>query len=69
MWIKDENGNWRRVHHTLTQDALDTIAQELERRYAAGEPRLDIEEYRHRRRAELKEGTHEQQADPKGKDQ
>jgi hypothetical protein len=45
MWIKDENGNWRRVHHTMTQDALDTIAQELERRYAAGEPRPDIEEY------------------------
>jgi hypothetical protein len=46
MWIKDEDGNWRLVHHILTQDALDTIAQELERRYAAGEPRPDIEVYR-----------------------
>jgi hypothetical protein len=46
VWYKDEEGDWVRAHCVLTQDALDEIARDLERRYAAGEAPVDIEEYR-----------------------
>jgi hypothetical protein len=43
------------IRITYTQDALARIGHELEKRYAAGEPRLDIEEYCRQREELIKQ--------------